>query len=122
VHCVAETWGAQLVDEIKDLPFEARWLKGQHEAAYSGFDAAIFTTPEYPEPALSHFGGWLKNYEVTEVDIVGIALEHCVKATALDAVKAGFKTRVLRPLTARVDPKTGDEALIKMGRAGIRIL
>lgn len=116
-HCQANTPGAELVDEIKDLPFEARFRKGQYGAGYSGFDGEA-----YGAPKSIMLKEWLTEHGVTEVDIIGIALDHCVKATALDAVKAGFETCVLRPWTAYVDAKSAEEALIEMHQAGVRIM
>jgi nicotinamidase/pyrazinamidase len=56
---------------------------------------------------------------VTSVDIVGIATDHCVRATALDAVAAGFATRVLLPMTAGVARATTDAALRQMSSGGV---
>lgn len=53
--------------------------------------------------------------------MVGIATEHCVKATALDAVKAGFDTRVLLDYTAGVATDTTDAAVVELRRAGVEL-
>jgi nicotinamidase/pyrazinamidase len=55
------------------------------------------------------------------VDIVGIATDHCVRATALDAVGAGFATRVLLPLTAGVSRASTDAALDQLRTAGVEL-
>lgn len=70
--------------------------KGAYEAAYSGFEGADENGRGLVE--------WLRDRQVTEVDVVGIATDHCVKATALDSARAGFRTRVLLDLTAGVAP------------------
>ena len=56
---------------------------------------------------------------MTEVDVVGLATDRCVRATALDAVGAGFVTRVLLEHCAGVAPETTDAALAEMGETGI---
>jgi nicotinamidase/pyrazinamidase len=58
---------------------------------------------------------------VDAVDVVGIATDHCVRATALDAVREGFATRVLLPLTAGVAPETTDAALEQLRTAGVEL-
>ena len=64
---------------------------------------------------------WLRERGVDAVDVVGIATDHCVRATALDAVGNGFATRVLLPLTAGVDPSTTDAALDAVRTAGVEL-
>ena len=56
------------------------------------------------------------------VDIVGIATDHCVRATALDAVEAGFTTRVLLNFTAGVAPETTSKALSALRQAGVELV
>ena len=56
-----------------------------------------------------------------QVDIVGIATDHCVRATAVDAVKAGFATRVLLDLTAGVARETVDHAIDQMRAEGVEL-
>ena len=58
---------------------------------------------------------------MTSVDIVGIATDHCVRATALDAARHGFATRVLLDLTAGVAPQTTEQALSEMKAAGVEL-
>lgn len=62
---------------------------------------------------------WLREHGVTVVDVVGIATDHCVKATALDAATAGFATRVLLDLTASVSPSTIRQACEELRQAGV---
>ena len=64
---------------------------------------------------------WLRRHEVDEVDVCGLATDHCVRATALDAVAAGFTTRVLLHLCAGVAPETTHAALDEMRTAGVRL-
>jgi nicotinamidase/pyrazinamidase len=64
---------------------------------------------------------WLRARGVDAVDVVGIATDHCVRATALDAVAEGFATRVLLPLTAGVSGVTTDAALDQLRTAGVEL-
>jgi nicotinamidase/pyrazinamidase len=109
VHCVAGTPGADFHPELDTDRIEAVFEKGQHAAAYSGFEG--------------YAGGiglaaWLRMRGVTEVDVVGIATDHCVRATALDAVREEFATTVLLDLTAGVAPDTTASALRQLAEAG----
>jgi nicotinamidase/pyrazinamidase len=65
---------------------------------------------------------WLRARGVDEVDIVGIATDYCVRATALDAARAGFDTRVLVDLTAGVSPDSTAAALAEMSGAGVELV
>jgi nicotinamidase/pyrazinamidase len=87
--------------------------KGEHAAAYSGFEGA----DENGTP----LADWLRQRGVGEVDVVGIATDYCVRATAADAVTAGFKTQVLLDLTAGVAPATTADAVAALKRAGVEI-
>jgi nicotinamidase/pyrazinamidase len=112
-HCVAETAGAQFHPDLDTSRIEEIFRKGQQAAAYSGFEGA--------SAAGTGLGSWLTEHGVTEVDVVGIATDYCVYATAVDAAKAGFDTKVLLGLTAGVDPHTTAAALEKLRAAGITL-
>lgn len=117
-HCVAGTPGADFhpgfapaadAGEIDEV-----FRKGAHAAAYSGFEGtAADGTP---------LAAWLRGHGVTGVDVVGIATDHCVKATALDAVREGFTTRVLLSLTAGVAAATTHRAMDEMRGAGVELV
>jgi nicotinamidase/pyrazinamidase len=111
VHCLAGTPGASFHPELDIGRIEAVFSKGAHAAAYSGFEGS---TPE-GRSLLE----WLQAFEVDTVDVVGIATDHCVRATALDAAKFGLATTVLLDLTAGVDQSTVDSALAELRAAGI---
>ena len=64
---------------------------------------------------------WLRAHDVSSVDVVGIATDHCVRATALDAARGGFATTVLLDLTAGVAQSTVDSALAELGSAGVTV-
>ncbi|HEX5562845.1 MAG TPA: nicotinamidase [Nocardioidaceae bacterium] len=112
-HCVVGTDGEAFHPNLDPQPFDAVFLKGEHAAAYSGFEGR--TTDG------STLADWLRGHDITHVDVCGIATDYCVRATALDAVKAGFDTRLLRRLCAGVAPQSTDRALGEMQDAGVRL-
>ncbi|TWF76097.1 nicotinamidase/pyrazinamidase [Pseudonocardia hierapolitana] len=112
-HCRAGTPGASFHPGLDVAPIEAVFSKGEHAAAYSGFEGA--------EPGGSGLTDWLRARGVDSVDVVGIATDHCVRATALDAAKAGFTTTVLLDLCAGVSPATTERALKEMQAAGVQL-
>ena len=118
VHCVAGTRGAELHLRVKNVIPGARatvgiFGKGKHEAAYSGFEG------------VNGYGVglavWLRAHGVTEVDVVGLATDYCVKATALDAVRLGFKTSVLTDYCAAVHPDNVGDVYATLRNAGVEI-
>jgi nicotinamidase/pyrazinamidase len=113
VHCVAGTAGAAFHPALDVAPIGAVFTKGEYAAAYSGFEGA--------EPGGAGLADWLRARQVTEVDVVGIAADYCVRATALDAVRAGFATAVLTDLTAGVAPASTAAALDEMRAAGVTV-
>jgi nicotinamidase/pyrazinamidase len=118
-HCRIGTDGA-LFHPAAEPAFEhveAVFRKGRHEAAYSGFEG--FTTEADRRVALAD---WLRDRAVEQVDVVGIATDHCVRATALDAAEEGFETTVLLDLTAGVARQTTDAALAAMRTAEIELV
>jgi nicotinamidase/pyrazinamidase len=112
-HCVAGTTGADFHPELNTAPVEAVFHKGAYTAAYSGFEGATDHTS---------LTDWLRARGVDEVDIAGIATDYCVRQTAADATKAGFKTRVLVDLTAGVAPASTAEALEEMRGRGVELV
>ncbi len=115
VHCAADTPGAEFHDNLK-IAIDELFLKGRTTASYTGFDGGASAD----ETVL--LGAWLKERGVTDVDVVGIATDHCVRATALDAKQHGFATRVLLGHCAGVAPDTTDAALEEMAGAGIELV
>ncbi len=119
-HCISGTPGAEFHPNLRVSP-DAIFYKGRHSAAYSGFEAATPTiwNEEQKEQTLND---WLQERGIVEVDVVGIATDYCVKATALDAVKYGYDTTVLTDLVAAVNPVgSGRKALEEMERAGVML-
>jgi nicotinamidase/pyrazinamidase len=113
-HCVVGTVGAEFHPDFDTSRVDAVFSKGAHRAAYSGFEG----TDETGTP----LGTWLRERGVDALDVVGIATDYCVRATALDAAKQGFATRVLLDLTAGVDPNTVAEAVGEMAAAGVELV
>ena len=113
VHCQVGTDGEAFHPNLDPQPFDAIFLKGEHEAAYSGFEGRTTTGEPLAE--------WLRDHRVDRVDVCGIATDHCVRATALDAVAQGFTTHVLLDLCAGVAEETTEAALAAMREAGVRV-
>ena len=113
-HCVAETPGAQFHPDLDTDAVEAVFRKGAHAAAYSGFEGA--------DAAAVPLADWLRGHGVDAVDVVGIATDYCVRATAVDAAANGFTTRVLLDLTAGVAPDSTADALSALRAAGVELV
>ena len=128
VHCVAGTPGAELHSALlgstpdrrhpgagRDLgsTLEAVFDKGEYAAAYSGFEGS--------DSAGDSLAEWLREHDASDVDVCGIATDYCVKATALDAARAGFATRVLLPLTAAVAPANVPSVVNDLTAAGVTV-
>jgi nicotinamidase/pyrazinamidase len=96
---------------------DAIFRKGVHGAAYSGFEGE--TTVADRRVDLS---SWLRKHGVDAVDVCGIATDHCVRATALDALDNGFATTVLLDLTAGVAQETTSRALQQLAAAGAELV
>ncbi|MBC9718249.1 isochorismatase family protein [Streptomyces sp. TRM66268-LWL] len=116
-HCVAGTEGVgfhpNFAPAVASGAVDAVFDKGAYAAAYSGFEGA-------DENGVT-LADWLRAREVTEVDVVGIATDHCVRATALDAVREGFRTQVLLDLTAGVAEDSTERALEELRAAGVEL-
>ncbi|HEY2298001.1 MAG TPA: isochorismatase family protein [Jatrophihabitans sp.] len=112
-HCVAGTDGVELHPAFDTARIEAVFDKGHQAAAYSGFEAG-------QDGVL--LGDWLRDQSVTDVEIVGIATDHCVRATALDAVAQGFATTVRLDLTAGIARASVDTALEQLAAAGVSLV
>ena len=111
-HCVIGTPGGDFHPALDTDRIEAIFEKGEHAAAYSGFEGRAGGIG---------LAAWLKMRDVTDVVIVGIATDHCVVATALDAAREGFATTVLLDLTAGVAAETTESAIARMTAAGVTL-
>jgi nicotinamidase/pyrazinamidase len=113
-HCVVGSDGAAFHPNLDPQPFHAIFLKGEHQAAYSGFEGKTLDGVE--------LASWLRAHSVTDVDVCGIATDYCVRATALDAQREGFTTRVRTDLVAGVAPESTQRALEEMREAQIALI
>ncbi|MEW1951196.1 isochorismatase family protein [Pseudarthrobacter sp902506025] len=137
-HCVAGTRGAELHPDLDTEYVDAYFRKGQFAAAYSGFEGLL--APEDAVPTGERQPGglpgaqaqleadedaiglddWLQSHDVEDVVVVGIATDYCVKATALDAIQAGYGVTVVRSLTAGIAEDLEDAvAEMELGGADI---
>lgn len=113
-HCVAGSHGAEFHPALDDSRIEAIFRKGAYSAGYSGFEGV--------DDAGTPLADWLRGRGVDEVDVVGLATDHCVRETAQDAARAGFATRVLLNLTAGVEEQSTAEAIDALHTAGVAVL
>jgi len=113
-HCMAGTDGAEYHPDIDTGLIDIHVRKGQGVPAYSIFEG---TTDDGRRlvTALDELG-------VTDVDVVGIATDYCVLASARDALAAGRRVRVLSDLVAGVAPETSAAALRDLAAAGAEVV
>lgn len=112
-HCRVGTSGAQFHPSLNTEKVEEVFSKGTYTAAYSAFEASSASG--------TMLADWLRARQIDSVDIVGLTTDHCVRATALDAVAADFETTVLLDFTAGVAPETVAVALDQMRAGGVEL-
>lgn len=110
-HCVVGTPGELLHAPLEPAMFAETFFKGEYAAAYSGFEGASASGVDLAD--------WLRAAGIDTVDVCGIATDHCVRATALDAAREGFAVRVLEGLTAAVSPDTLPRVRREWAAAGV---
>jgi nicotinamidase/pyrazinamidase len=148
-HCVARTRGAELHPDLDPEYIQAYFRKGRFAAAYSGFEGPLAPDDDVPtgdrKPGAMPVAGsdagsdaedaegaaagedaiglddWLQSHDVEDIVVVGIATDYCVKATALDAVQAGYSVTVLRALTVGIAEDL-DDAVAEMELGGVDVL
>ena len=113
-HCVVGTPGVEFHPALDLQRVESVFDKGAVAAAYSGFEGMNADGTPLED--------WLRANDVDDLDVVGIATDHCVRATAIDAARNGFHTNVLVDLTAGVAPETVKAALAAMTDAGVTLI
>jgi nicotinamidase/pyrazinamidase len=116
VHCVADTWGAELHPDLAVVgPIVRKGSNG--EDGYSGFTMKDPTTGATTPTDLERL---LRERGIEKTVVVGLATDYCVSATAIDAASLGFQTEVLRDAIASVDLRSGDgvAAIERMSAAG----
>jgi nicotinamidase/pyrazinamidase len=114
-HCVQGTHGAEFLPNLQSKNIQKVFLKGtgNKDDGYSAYEATSEDLAQY-----------LKSKGVTELYVTGLATDYCVRASALDANKKGFRTYVVTDAIAAVDvhPGDGQKALDEMKSAGIRLV
>src|SRR5699024_2098865 len=110
VHCVDDSTGAEFDPLLSTAAITHEVRKGQGRPDYSAFQGTTETG--------SSLGELLEELTVTELDVVGIATDHCVRASALDALDSGVKVRVLTDLAAGVGEESSEAALSEVETAG----
>jgi nicotinamidase/pyrazinamidase len=112
-HCVSGTAGAEFHPDLDTDAVQAVFDKGEHAAAYSGFEGKTASGETLAD--------WLRGHGIRNLDIAGIATDYCVRDTALDAVREGFTVTVLADLTAGISPGSSDAALAEMREGGVTV-
>ncbi|MCL2593922.1 MAG: isochorismatase family protein [Promicromonosporaceae bacterium] len=113
-HGVAGSPNAELHPSLADISFDDGVRKGQYDHGYSGFEGVNDDGRPLEEI--------LRELTIDAVDVVGLAESHCVKRTALDAVRLGWPTRVLTDLTIPVTPEQGVAARTELRDAGVELV
>lgn len=111
VHCVAGTPGAEYHPALDTAAIDVHVKKGQGRPAYSAFQGTTDDGRSLAEV--------LQERGVTDLDVVGIATDYCVRASALDAFESGERVRVLTDLIAGVAPETSAAALEEFRAVGV---
>jgi nicotinamidase/pyrazinamidase len=113
VHCVQGTHGAELHPAMRDIEVEEIVDVGaeREDQGYSGFEK-------------SKLADLLRERDVDEVAVVGLATDYCVRASAIDAAREGFDTSVVTDAIRAVDvnPGDGERALEDMREAGAKLV
>jgi len=113
VHCVAETPGAEYDPELDTEAVTHHVKKGQGIPAYSLFEGTT--------DAGESVADLLTTHGVIDVDVVGLATDYCVRASALDALAHGRRVRILTDLVAGVAAASSDQALAELAHAGAEL-
>ncbi|MDQ3641602.1 MAG: isochorismatase family protein [Actinomycetota bacterium] len=122
VHCVVETWGAELHPRLRVIEGAPIVRKGTGgEDGYSGFTVRDPTSGEEHSTVLEDL---LRERGVRRTTVVGLATDYCVKETALDALAKGFETTVLTDAVRAVERRQGDgsRALEELREAGASVV
>jgi nicotinamidase/pyrazinamidase len=112
-HCVVGTAGVEFPPNLNTDLVQAVFDKGEYAAAYSGFEGKTASG--------EGLAAWLRGHGIRNLDVVGIATDYCVRATALDGVREGFTVSVLVDLTAGVSPESTDAALEELREGGVTV-
>jgi nicotinamidase/pyrazinamidase len=110
VHCVSSEGGSDYAPELDTDRITHHVRKGMGVPAYSAFEGVLDDGRSLV--------ALLREHEVTDLDVVGIATDYCVRASALDARSHGFGVRVLDGMHAGVAPETSASAVSELTAAG----
>jgi len=113
VHCVAGTPGADYHPDLDTSDVDFHIHKGQGQPAYSIYEGTTTDGQSIRDLVEQH--------GVTDIDVVGIATDYCVRASALDAMEHGKHVRVLTDLVAGVAPVSSEAAIRELEAAGVDI-
>ena len=138
VHCVAGSHGAELHEDLDTDHIRTHFLKGLYSDGYSGFEGLLGDpesvgtlegekgTKVAPADAVAEgatdLHAWLTEHEIDTITVVGLATDHCVRATVLDAVENGYQVKVIRELTAGVDAARIAETYQEFADADVEVL
>ena len=114
MHCVAGTVGAEYHPDYATGSVDVHVYKGQGKPSYSAFEGVTEDGTPLADVLAAN--------EVTAVDVVGLATDYCVLASAKDAVSGSFEVRVLTDLVAGVAPETSAAALDDLRAAGAAVI
>lgn len=117
IHCVADSPGAEFIAPFKVEDFDVVVYKGMEAAAYSGFEGSGEYDGHYVD-----LNQILIHNEITAVDVVGLATDFCVKATAIDAAKLGFSVNVPLRFCRGVSPVSTQAALDELRNYDIHVV
>jgi nicotinamidase/pyrazinamidase len=117
VHCVQNTPGASLAAALSTQKIAHIFQKGTDPRidSYSGF----FDNGHRKSTSM---GDWLRDRGVTQIYLMGLATDYCVKFTALDARELGFETFLMEDGCRGIDVKTTASAIEQMKQAGVKIM
>lgn len=125
-HCVAETPGVEIIPEIDTSKADFVIRKGMRSDVemYSVFADAFGNCDAGPNsPSVSlDTKEVLNDHGITDVFVVGLAGDYCVKATAIDAARAGFRSWVVEEGTKCVDPAAWDDTIDELKSSGVGVV
>lgn len=114
VHCVSGTHGADYHADLDTKAIDFHIYKGMGKPSYSAFEGVTESGKGILE--------LLREKDVTELDVVGIATDYCVKASAIDAAASGLGVNVIQNLCVGVAPDSSEAALDTMAANGCKVL
>lgn len=114
LHCLAGSQGAEYHPNLDSKLIDVHIKKGQSANGYSIFDGTDDSGKSFAEV--------LSDLDVKSVDVVGIATDYCVRASALDSLRHGLEVKVITSLTAGVNPQSTEAAIDEMVDAGVKVV